>query len=76
MEEIATDLAKNVHWQAQSTYSDLDAAKDDKQPLNTSRKDPGVGKVRQDEREYVLEDDETGKGFDRNVSVCIEQILR
>lgn len=72
MEELATHLAKHIHRQAQRANSDLDTAKYDEQSLDTSFKNPGISKVRQNERKHVFEDDQTSKRFNCNVSVCIE----
>lgn len=72
MEELATHLAKHIHRQAQCADSNLDTAKYDEQSLNAPSKDPRICKVRQNERKHVLEDDQTSKRFDRDVSVCIK----
>lgn len=72
MEEVATDLAKDIHRQAQCTDTNFDAAEDDEQSLDASRKDPGISKVCQNERKHILENNETGEGFNRNISVRIK----
>ena len=68
-------LSKDVHWYAQKTDCNFNAAEYDEQRPYADREDPIVGIVGQYEGEEVLEDDEVCECFDRDVSVGVQEIL-
>ena len=61
-------LSEDVHGDAEQTDADLDAGDDVEGLDDAVAQDPLVGGPGQGEAEHVLEDQQAGEGFDRDVT--------